>query len=1574
MSQLLEASARRGDSPERIRQKLAAVLAKDGEQQRRVYRLFDQYRERYSLGIQEKKEELPSSSVIKIWWERNGLALILLAVSMLAMGIAAYLYTTSNLIYVEADSFAPSVNDISGEVFMEENSLIKDYSFARDSVVQTIWDWGDGSRRDTGKTASHIYQDLSKSYKITYTVLTARGKRSDGDRRVNFNPVCIATINSRVKDYELTASANFFLPVKIYDSFGPNEELEKQADSIRNLVSFSWDLGNGEFIEGDSIDYTYSSVEGSYVVKLRSQQLDPQNPEIVLCSHVDSIIIDLPRVVDLPLVPVNKLSIDVPHVSDLRHEEDYGLYFLLSLIALGLYGLYEFLIWSRRRAVLDESAEKLPPLRQKLKIELPDLNLFGNDHFASVATQLRARRQSGIKALDLAKTLAKSIQSGGEFPLFTYKDQLQASQYLVLIDESSPKDHLARFYHAMLSELNKRDITVEFYFYDKDPSLCWKRRSQAVTQISWSQLGATFAGYRLIIIGSGEGLLDPHTGELSEFVRAQEAWTEKAILSTLPNEDWGRKEETLAQYFNFLPATEEGWEEMVPGWAKEEKARPFDWKLRAFEVSPPEEDSEQLIEELKLYLGESRFQWLCACAVYPVLYFELTLKLGELITSDEIGLEALGHLFRLEWFRKGRIPENIRLKLIDELEERHAKEARELISEILKENPAPENSLAKQDQDLTLAIYQYLNSSRSLEDKARLQQALKDLRPEDLEDIVSIKYLSDVKHNPMLIPLPKSFYRGGMGLMGTKWISRLGIVLGAILLFLGIVSMQDLGRLVNQEEHIYLAKDLNLDSQEDSARYYHYQAVQQTLKQGELASQDGIAVLAEMNYRKAFDKGILETERADTFVTNYWQHRYKWARINYQTRHHEEAEELLQGLPSLVLADSLKNQQSINIVKSRSLDPRDLQNSIRQNYPNLSPQPIPEVSYLRGLLYLEFTEIENDAFAQNLLADSVLRNLNKVSTEFFQSLPRSDLELLRQKLSRVPLIATKEAYTSITKKLGQYEYKLTVGTGRRNGGNTDEIPIMLALTGENGSIEVRLDSSSRSNFQFEKGLLDHWTLYSFIPLGEIKEIQFRLGIVGTSGIDDWLIEDLQLETPDGFGPYEIPVNHWIGDNVGRSQSLSIYPGTAVKADPTLDAERDPAADKPPALAVLRGIVVDKDQNRISGIEVREMLSNSFTETSFYGEFELPVRLLRANAVRLKLSNKNEVFAAKERFAPGTLGLDTLIYVDSMKAEDLVLTLKKNQVSKINYQNGDVYEGDVRYEVINGERKAIREGKGRMKFANGDEYDGDWKNDKMDGVGKFYTKVGETEFEYVGGFVNGKKEGEGFSLLQYAGKGNEEGEEKSGEEEFSGFWKNDLKEGEGKLVALWRISNENNYRDLSIRYDGNYSKDKRNGFGRLDYQSIIDGSNIDTDSLMRYIGNWENDYRFGKGEYKIKIRIWNHESKEDTEFEAAYDGEWIRNEISGSGTAIFAEGKYEGAFYKGLPMGKGTYTYNDSTVYVGEWNLGKREGYGVLTYPDGRKYEGDWVNDRQKGDGVIIDPKNRLKKGRLLDGNQIKKKN
>ncbi|MGF1453781.1 MAG: formylglycine-generating enzyme family protein [Alphaproteobacteria bacterium] len=82
---------------------------------------------------------------------------------------------------------------------------------------------------------------------------------------------------------------------------------------------------------------------------------------------------------------------------------------------------------------------------------------------------------------------------------------------------------------------------------------------------------------------------------------------------------------------------------------------------------PLEDDLPSLREDL----GEAGYRWLCACAVAPVLRWELTIHLGRTLAAadgreapNETDCLALAHL---SWFRQGRIPERIRRRLIDDL-------------------------------------------------------------------------------------------------------------------------------------------------------------------------------------------------------------------------------------------------------------------------------------------------------------------------------------------------------------------------------------------------------------------------------------------------------------------------------------------------------------------------------------------------------------------------------------------------------------------------------------------------------------------------------------------------------------------------------------------------------------------------------------------------------------------------------------------------------------------------------------------------------------------------------------------
>ena len=52
--------------------------------------------------------------------------------------------------------------------------------------------------------------------------------------------------------------------------------------------------------------------------------------------------------------------------------------------------------------------------------------------------------------------------------------------------------------------------------------------------------------------------------------------------------------------------------------------------------------------------------------------------------------------------------------------------------------------------------------------------------------------------------------------------------------------------------------------------------------------------------------------------------------------------------------------------------------------------------------------------------------------------------------------------------------------------------------------------------------------------------------------------------------------------------------------------------------------------------------------------------------------------------------------------------------------------------------------------------------------------------------------------------------------------------------------------------------------------------------------------------------------------------------------------YVGIFKKGLPHGKGTFTYSDGATYAGEFKNGKEHGVGIFRcWQHGSKYEGEF---------------------------------
>ena len=83
--------------------------------------------------------------------------------------------------------------------------------------------------------------------------------------------------------------------------------------------------------------------------------------------------------------------------------------------------------------------------------------------------------------------------------------------------------------------------------------------------------------------------------------------------------------------------------------------------------------------------------------------------------------------------------------------------------------------------------------------------------------------------------------------------------------------------------------------------------------------------------------------------------------------------------------------------------------------------------------------------------------------------------------------------------------------------------------------------------------------------------------------------------------------------------------------------------------------------------------------------------------------------------------------------------------------------------------------------------------------------------------------------------------------------------------------------------------------------------------------------------------------------------------------------YSGTTVNEVRQGVGRYTYEDGSVYEGEFYQGKRHGYGKMTYRDHSTYEGEFLNDQCDGFGVYREYGGYLFTGIWKEGSRIKGK-
>ncbi|MEL6673145.1 MAG: hypothetical protein AAFR61_13170, partial [Bacteroidota bacterium] len=594
-----------------------------------------------------------------------------------------------------------------------------------------------------------------------------------------------------------------------------------------------------------------------------------------------------------PAFPIFRSKSDYynPNLSHLIIQPETGgygwIWFWSSLILT--YIIYEFSRRWQRKVVLEETPLRSPPLQQPLIVEPPTLDFFQGQSFFQLARSLRRRRSGSQRPLlDLFSSIQKTAEQGG-FPELNWKVRSQASQYLLLVEQKSNKDHLARLMAEIGHELESRDISIEVYFFDREPRFCWRKRKREAIPID--QLVSQFPDYRLLIIGEGEGMLDAKGQQLASWVLDKTgSWQERAWLSTKATESWGLTENALAREFMLVPLSQAGLQSLVEQWMSEEPLPPAYWQRNAYEIGPPTWENPDWIIELRAYLGEAGLYWLAAFAWYPEVSWALSLRMilrmehmRENIGGVSADLDGLIRLFRLPWMREGRMTLELREVLSGALPEPKARVVREMLLEFLKQerNLPPKDSYAAADRQVRMALFTYLNSAQDAEARSQLEKELRGLDPEDIEDQFSLRELGKLR-SPLSLILPARFFRGRVPFFGLtdKWRRRLigtPLIIGLLIAFFIRGNNQPLDYNAGAS---YSADKLQLNSWQDSALWVTHEGF---LRATDSLDPSGTGVdlftraynLLNFNrpYQTSVDQALLRL-KPDSLLHNYFLSKY----------------------------------------------------------------------------------------------------------------------------------------------------------------------------------------------------------------------------------------------------------------------------------------------------------------------------------------------------------------------------------------------------------------------------------------------------------------------------------------------------------------------------------------------------------------------------------------------------------------------------------------------------------------------------------------------------------------------------
>jgi WD40 repeat protein len=391
----------------------------------------------------------------------------------------------------------------------------------------------------------------------------------------------------------------------------------------------------------------------------------------------------------------------------------YSIYFLALRNAAAATPLVAFLAWlawrwTSRQAWMERRAERDPPELTTLRIARPKNSLFGSRNYTRALQQLRRHHRRPTRNLDVERTMLGTVKRVGLFAP-VYESRQTSPEYLVLADRSTLSDHQAHLIRELVLQSKTEQLYIDLYYFDGDPRVCYTEKGRLDT-VPLEELAARHAAQRLLIAADGAALFDPVRGAPRAWTQMFSAWRERALIVPQTADRWGAQQAALhGAGFGIIPLDESGLMSLAEafeesGAASGEFTPPYlrppvppgaeypDLLVDADDMwlDPDAPVSEATLEtlkgELRNYLGARGCELLFACATFPQPHWDVTLYLDQVLHGDDDagGREKrLVTLAQLPWFRRGQMPDYLRLLFLRELPAAREREVKVALQELL---------------------------------------------------------------------------------------------------------------------------------------------------------------------------------------------------------------------------------------------------------------------------------------------------------------------------------------------------------------------------------------------------------------------------------------------------------------------------------------------------------------------------------------------------------------------------------------------------------------------------------------------------------------------------------------------------------------------------------------------------------------------------------------------------------------------------------------------------------------------------------------------------------------------------